>query len=1300
MKVKNILLIGIAILSFIASSQAQNVNIPNAIFKEVLLGDTSINTNGDAHIQVSEASVFNGAINVSGLGITNLTGIEAFVLLDSLDCSFNAIDTLNLSANTALRYLDCSNNTYRYLCGNNDLTGLDVNWYYDDQYSYTNDQQDPSDPNYGLTCFVHSNPVFNFLNNEALTYLDCSNNNLISLNVSACTSLNYLNCNNNRLSSINLSDNTELTYLHCAVNYLTSLNVSACTDLTVLWCPYNQLPILNVSGLTALFDLDCSYNGLTSLNLLACTSLTYLDCFFNFLPSLNVSTNTALSYLNCVGNSLESIDLTANTALTFLNCGDNVLQSLNVSANTALTIMACAYNQLSSLNVSANTALTVLHCYNNLLTSLNVSACTELNALWCFDNLLTCLNVKNGTNLNHGYLYTYNNNLNCIEVDDFAWSADNWVSMSPEDYLDNYYQGVIYYGLIDSSASFSLNCSSTAISYSSSSFCQSNTTAAVNRIGAADGTYTSTNGLTINASTGAINPSTSTAGTYTVTYTFIPLSGSCYATTTSTSTTTVVSINPVPIASLSYLGSTWCNTLTTGQAVSQIGTAGGTYSASPSGLSLNASTGEIIPSASTVGTYTVTYTLAASGGCAEVTTTSVTITAAISATISYPSSPWCNTLTTGQAVSLLGTMGGTYSASASGLSINASTGVIIPSASTTGTYTISYTIAAAGVCAAVSTTVTITAAQSTSISYSGSPFCKSLSTGQAVSQIGTSGGTYSASPSGLSINTSTGAITPSSSTAGTYTVTYTIAASAGCSAVTTTTTVTITAAPSASISFAGSPFCNTLSSAQSVTQTGITGGIYSSNTGLSINASTGAINPSSSTAGTYTVTYTIAASAGCSAVTTTTTVTITAAPSTSISYAGSPFCNTLSSAQSVTQTGTTGGIYSSTTGLSINTSTGTITPSASTTGTHTVTYTIAAVGGCAAVTTTTAVTITVAPSASISYSGSPWCNTLTTGQAVSQTGTSGGTYSASPSGLSINASSGTIAPSASSPGTYTVSYTMAASGGCAAASVTGSLNLTITPSSTNTTNTSAVGTYTWANNGLTYTSSGVYSGTTVNCVTQVLNLTITPSTSSLSLQVFLDGYYINSSNPSSMRPARYNNLVASGSANPGAITDVDIITVELRSPSNLNVVSYSVSPILQTNGSVQCVFPQGVIGASYYIVVKHRAAIPLWSANPVIMMASSAFSFANNAINAYSDGSITPMHTLVPSLFGIWLGELNDDGFLDGVDYTVFETDAYLSQYAGLYLLDGDLNGDAYVDASDFSVFDFNARLGSYEQRP
>jgi len=59
--------------------------------------------------------------------------------------------------------------------------------------------------------------------------------------------------------------------------------------------------------------------------------------------------------------------------------------------------------------------------------------------------------------------------------------------------------------------------------------------------------------------------------------------------------------------------------------------------------------------------------------------------------------------------------------------------------------------------------------------------------------------------------------------------------------------------------------------------------------------------------------------------------------------------------------------------------------------------------------------------------------------------------------------------------------------------VTETLNLTITPSSTNTTTISACVSYTWANNGQTYSTSGNYTGTTANCVTQSLNLTIIPN---------------------------------------------------------------------------------------------------------------------------------------------------------------------------------------------------------------
>ena len=175
------------------------------------------------------------------------------------------------------------------------------------------------------------------------------------------------------------------------------------------------------------------------------------------------------------------------------------------------------------------------------------------------------------------------------------------------------------------------------------------------------------------------------------------------------------------------------------------------------------------------------------------------------------------------------------------------------------------------------TTINITVlAPIASINYTGSPWCTTITSPQSVVQTGTSGGSYSASPAGLSINTSTGAITPSTSTAGTYTVTYTTGAS-GCGAISTA-IVTITAPPTATIIYANSPYCKTVTTAQSVTQTGVTGGAYTASPiGLSINASSGVITPSSSSVGNFTVSYTLAASGGCAAVTTTASVTILAA---------------------------------------------------------------------------------------------------------------------------------------------------------------------------------------------------------------------------------------------------------------------------------------------------------------------------------------------------------------------------------------------------------------------------------------
>ena len=358
MKTKTLLFKAIAIYLLFTSTQcvkAQNVNIPNAIFKAALVNNASINTNMDAEIQTSEASVFNGAINVNNLGITDLTGIEAFVALDSLDCSSNEA------------------------------------WYYDIQNG---------------VWVLNSAPLLNVSANTALTYLNCSGNPITSLDVSANTALTYLNCNSNQLTSLDVSANTALTYLNCWGNQLTSLNVSGCIALTTLECGscdpmgggeclVNQLISLDVSANTALTVLGCSFNQLTSLDVSSCTGLTYLD----------VSANTALTSLNCSSSQIQNLNVASCTALTNLNCSgnQNQLTNLNVTGCTALTSLDCSgnYYYFTNLDVSSCTALTTLNCAYNRLTSLNVSSCTTLTYLDCSNNQIAGLDVSSNSALTY-----------------------------------------------------------------------------------------------------------------------------------------------------------------------------------------------------------------------------------------------------------------------------------------------------------------------------------------------------------------------------------------------------------------------------------------------------------------------------------------------------------------------------------------------------------------------------------------------------------------------------------------------------------------------------------------------------------------------------------------------------------------------------------------------------------------------------------------------------------------------------------------------------------------------------------
>lgn len=430
--------------------------------------------------------------------------------------------------------------------------------------------------------------------------------------------------------------------------------------------------------------------------------------------------------------------------------------------------------------------------------------------------------------------------------------------------------------------------------------CTSTPAVPVQLTGSQGGSFTSTAGLTINPSTGAITPATSTPGTYTVTYTILA-SAPCPG----FSTTASITITQAPSAAIGYSLTNLCNVTNTPStpnppvSVTQTGTTGGVYSVSPStGLLVNAATGSIDPSGATAGTYTVKYTIAGANGCPDfVTTATVTVSGAPTASITYPTEICTSNSAT--SVQLTGSQGGSFSSSA-GLAIDPSTGVITPAASTPGTYTITYTISPSAPCPGftATATTTITQAPSAAISYATSSLCNIVNTPTTpnppvqVTLTGTTGGSYSVTPAtGLSVDAATGTINPSGATPGVYTIRYTLPAAGGCPPFTATATATVNAAPSAAISYPGSPYCKGTSTAQQVTLTGNAGGVFSSGPGLSLNATTGAINPSLSLPGSYTVTYTIAAALPCPGFTATANVEITPSPELSFPVSTQSICS-------------------------------------------------------------------------------------------------------------------------------------------------------------------------------------------------------------------------------------------------------------------------------------------------------------------------------------------------------------------------------------------------------------------------
>ncbi|WP_289044456.1 T9SS type A sorting domain-containing protein [uncultured Olleya sp.] len=309
---KTLLLLSYLMITTWCSIIAQNVNIPDANFKNYLLADSAINTNSDSEISVAEAQAFSGELLINGLSISDLTGIEAFVNITRLDCysnnltaldvsnnlaltrlhcSDNQIETLDISANTLITDIQCHNNGVLYELNIANGNNSNINWMKAYGNSLSCIQKDagftpPADAGIYSQGWTKGN--------SAIYGDDCAALNQI-VNIPDANFKSFL-VND---SSINVNNDTEITVAEA----------QATTELLI-----NGLSIADLTGIEAF------------------TNLTRLDCYTNNLTTIDVSNNLALTRLHCADNQIEILDISANTQITDIQCHNNtVLYELNIA---------------------------------------------------------------------------------------------------------------------------------------------------------------------------------------------------------------------------------------------------------------------------------------------------------------------------------------------------------------------------------------------------------------------------------------------------------------------------------------------------------------------------------------------------------------------------------------------------------------------------------------------------------------------------------------------------------------------------------------------------------------------------------------------------------------------------------------------------------------------------------------------------------------------------------------------------------------------------------------------------------
>ncbi|KQB38712.1 leucine-rich repeat domain-containing protein [Flavobacterium aquidurense] len=388
-----------AAASFSTDCEQEYTLIPDSNFEQRLI-QLQIDTDGKNGKVLNSSIAKIDHLYLESNSIKDLTGISGFVSLRGLRVSNNLLTHLDLSKNTLLDTLDCSKNKLISLNiknGNNiklhksslkfsnnpDLTCIQVD---DAAYSdanWANIKDATATFNTDCTVDFVVLPDTNFeqklidlgidtdglngkittANIAGITSLDLSNSNIKDLSgIENFTALTFLDCSNNQLTTLDVSKNLALETLNASTNQITTLDLSKNSKLKIVYVTNNPLISLNLQNgnnrnfvLPAPTDkkaasLYTSFLGLTTLSCIKVDDPNYSNANWSKIKETTTTYSATCSTLGIEDSVFDKAVLYPNPTKGEVNINNIALEKATVYNSLGQLVKTFTLNSSNTNN--------------------------------------------------------------------------------------------------------------------------------------------------------------------------------------------------------------------------------------------------------------------------------------------------------------------------------------------------------------------------------------------------------------------------------------------------------------------------------------------------------------------------------------------------------------------------------------------------------------------------------------------------------------------------------------------------------------------------------------------------------------------------------------------------------------------------------------------------------------------------------------------------------------------------------------------------------------------------------------